>query len=175
MGLSAVSVLVVAQSSSEIPEALMNNPVLFTKIYSMGVICKILIRNLFWNIFKKYEWGSKSNVICACWLYSFKAQNSSTDAMCVSWIWKFKVLLENSVVTTVSTSPYCQITDINDSKTDFRCDCIGKCVYVWLSAFLKFQKQHWLLRVLFCVHRAGHSSRGVLPSVVCLSVITNPR
>jgi hypothetical protein len=28
---------------------------------------------------------------------------------------------------------------------------------------------------LLSLHRAGHSSRGVLPSVVCLSVIVKPR
>ena len=36
MLLSAVSVLVVAQSSSEIPEGLMNNPVVFSLIIVQG-------------------------------------------------------------------------------------------------------------------------------------------
>ena len=36
--LSAVSVLVVAQSSSEIPEGLMNNPVYFVTTMSTGLV-----------------------------------------------------------------------------------------------------------------------------------------
>ena len=39
MLLSAVSVLVVAQSSSEIPEGLMNNPVCAVKGYDMVCVC----------------------------------------------------------------------------------------------------------------------------------------
>ena len=39
MFLSAVSVLVVAQSSSEIPEGLMNNPVLLWLAYSSVELC----------------------------------------------------------------------------------------------------------------------------------------
>ena len=39
MLLSAVSVLVVAQSSSEIPEGLVNNPVDMQKIQTMGEVC----------------------------------------------------------------------------------------------------------------------------------------
>ena len=37
MLLSAVSVLVVAQSSSEIPEGLMNNPVLFARMRPINI------------------------------------------------------------------------------------------------------------------------------------------
>jgi hypothetical protein len=33
----------------------------------------------------------------------------------------------------------------------------------------------WMLCVVRSVRRAGHSSRGVLPSVVCLSMIVKPR
>ena len=40
MLLSAVSVLVVAQSSSEIPEGLMNNPVLSRIVHPVGLICE---------------------------------------------------------------------------------------------------------------------------------------
>ena len=39
MLLSAVSVLVVAQSSSEIPEGLMNNPVLYHQITKFTDVC----------------------------------------------------------------------------------------------------------------------------------------
>ena len=42
MLLSAVSVLVVAQSSSEIPEGLMNNPVQWTKFRNQAVKHAIL-------------------------------------------------------------------------------------------------------------------------------------
>ena len=37
MLLSAVSVLVVAQSSSEVPEGLINNPVLYSAIYNLSL------------------------------------------------------------------------------------------------------------------------------------------
>ena len=46
MILSAVSVLVVAQSSSEIPEGLMNNPVLVCLLQAPGNFCIC--------VFKKY-------------------------------------------------------------------------------------------------------------------------
>ena len=48
MLLSAVSVLVVAQSSSEIPEGLMNNPVIYNDI---GVYTPEYISTLLSNIF----------------------------------------------------------------------------------------------------------------------------
>ena len=46
MLLSAVSVLVVAQSSSEIPEGLMNNPVLLITLFNelqINIFCGLLI------------------------------------------------------------------------------------------------------------------------------------
>ena len=42
MLLSAMSVLVVAQSSSEIPEVLMNNPV-FVRWYTLTVVGQVLL------------------------------------------------------------------------------------------------------------------------------------
>ena len=44
MLLSAVSVLVVAQSSTEIPEGLMNNPVLFSHFGRRSILNKFLIQ-----------------------------------------------------------------------------------------------------------------------------------
>ena len=58
MLLSAVSVLVVAQSSSEIPEGLMNNPI-FIYIY---VVCPESNENDFFAQHirtRKGEWGSR--------------------------------------------------------------------------------------------------------------------
>ena len=49
MLLSAVSVLVVAQSSSEIPEGLMNNPV-FLKIPRMSIRSSAAIWSLSYNM-----------------------------------------------------------------------------------------------------------------------------
>ena len=54
MLLSAVSVLVVAQSSSEIPEGLMNNPVLQRNIYCMLNIA-LLTKSKQDKIFKCYD------------------------------------------------------------------------------------------------------------------------
>ena len=44
MLLSAVCVLVVAQSSSEIPEGLMNNPLCRVVMYSTGYSCQIIMK-----------------------------------------------------------------------------------------------------------------------------------
>ena len=52
MPLSAVSVLVVAQSSSELPEGLMNNPVLFFEFYS-----KLLFRFIIFNSHQMQQLG----------------------------------------------------------------------------------------------------------------------
>ena len=53
MLLSAVSVLVVAQSSSEIPEGLMNNPVyIYIYIY---IYIYMLWRGVIWRIDAKFE------------------------------------------------------------------------------------------------------------------------
>ena len=49
MLLSAVSVLVVAQSSSEIPEGLMNNPVCAVKGYDMVCVCVYVRKTTFKN------------------------------------------------------------------------------------------------------------------------------
>ena len=47
MLLSVVSVLVVAQSTSEIPEGIMNNPVYFPYLTSFDLVCGEEINNKF--------------------------------------------------------------------------------------------------------------------------------
>ena len=95
MLLSAVSVLVVAQSSSEIPEGLMNNPVYLLSPINLHDVCT--------ENFTMYRWGySKDSATgeCHCSLHYRQSRKQNIDLTYVRALqYLFKVLHQKTKAT----------------------------------------------------------------------------